>query len=93
MRFFCLLHKGPSGCRSTKGEYSPSEEAIAWPPQTALLHTSAPDGMGQSGGGHGPLRGKENKHLQDQPRETKVNDLHSLECKKQMEGSKRAIPS
>lgn len=41
MKFFCLLHKAPSWCRSAKG-YCPSEEAAAQPPQTALLHQLCP---------------------------------------------------
>lgn len=79
MGFFCLLHKAPSWCRSTRAECCPLDEAAARPPHCT---SSAPDGMGKSRGEHGPLGGRENKHCKDQPREAKVNDLYSLECKK-----------
>lgn len=86
-RFFCLLHKAPTWCRSSQAECCPSEEAAAqsWFPQQA-----APDGMGQPRVGHGPLGRKENKHKEDQPREAKVNGLHSLECKKKNGGQQKS---
>lgn len=87
MGFFCLLHKAPSWCRSTRAECCPSDEAAARPPHCT---SSAPDGSGKSRGEHGPLGRRENKHCKDQPREAKVNDLHSLECKKKNGGQQKS---